>query len=311
MRVNFPGQVYLVTNRTEQERFFLLPKPHIIELIGAWLAKAQKEHGDGIELYAFIFMSNHLHLLLKDTKGQLAKFMWFFQLNLAKAINRELGRQGHFFSREYHAVPVLDDQAFDNCYAYILTNAVKAGLVARAADGPFFSSLGAALAEKPLTFSWLNRTAKHNKSRRGKKLDPALFEETYELTVAIPDQWQKLSRTERRGCIEALVKASEVKLGRARRAEGRGVLGRRRILQQSPWMRPKRPARNAQLRYYRPDREQEAAYYEALGRTVEAYKTVYDGFIKAATSGRRLKLLEWPEFCYPPSSMVPTGAPWG
>ena len=35
--------------------------------------------GDGIELYGFIFLSSHFHFLLRDTKGQLAQFMWYFR----------------------------------------------------------------------------------------------------------------------------------------------------------------------------------------------------------------------------------------
>jgi len=34
LRVHLPNQIYFVTNRCEQERFFLLPKPRINRLIG-------------------------------------------------------------------------------------------------------------------------------------------------------------------------------------------------------------------------------------------------------------------------------------
>ena len=137
MRLHRHNEIYFVTNRCEQERFFMLPKPKINRLIGAWLAKALRDHGDGIELYAFVFLSNHFHLLLRDTKGRLAEFMWYLQLNLARAVNRHLGRRGHFFSREYDAVPVLTDADLEERYAYIVTNAVKAGLVEKAEDWPW------------------------------------------------------------------------------------------------------------------------------------------------------------------------------
>ncbi|MFO8071850.1 MAG: hypothetical protein R6V85_08245, partial [Polyangia bacterium] len=63
MRFWSPDNAYFVTNRCEQERLFLLPRPRVLQLIGAWLAKSLEEHGDGIELFAFIFLSNHFHLL--------------------------------------------------------------------------------------------------------------------------------------------------------------------------------------------------------------------------------------------------------
>jgi len=220
MRVHFPeNNIYFVTNRCLQERFFFLPKPGIVKIIGAWLAKALKEYGDGIELYGFIFLSSHFHFLLRDTKGQLAQFMWYFQLNVGKAISRELGRRGYFFSREYDAAPVLTNEDFEDRYAYLLTNAVKAGLVAKAGQAPFFSSLEAALENKTLRFVWLDRTKKHNKSRRGQKVKDASFEEVNEIALAIPPMWKELTSRKRKARIEALIKANEVRYGKQRRAE--------------------------------------------------------------------------------------------
>jgi len=306
MRVNFPDQVYLITNRCEEERFFLHPRPGIKKLIGAWLAKSLAEYGDGIELYAFIFMSNHLHLLLRDTRGKLAEFMCYFQGNLARAVNRELGREkGHFFAEEYDAVPVLTDEDFETRYAYVLTNAVKVGLVSRAASSPFFSSLNAALGDNCLSFTWFNRTERHNRTRRGQKVDDAEFERGYTLELSIPPMWEGLSCGQRRARIRGLVKGNEVRYGRERRAVGMGVMGVRRVLNQSPFTRPANPSRRRRARVYCRYKEQEAAYLELLKQTVGAYREVYGVYIAAVREGRRLRSLEWPSGCYPPSSMVP------
>ena len=85
--------------------------------------------GEGIEVYAFVFLSNHFHILVRDTKGTFAAFMWYFQGNVARAINRELERKGGFWSREYDDVIVTGDEEFLDRYAYTVGNAVKAGLV--------------------------------------------------------------------------------------------------------------------------------------------------------------------------------------
>jgi len=307
MRIWTPDRISFVTNRCEQERLFLLPKPTVLKLIGVWLAKSLAEHGDGIELYAFVFLSNHFHLLLRDTKGQLAEFMWFFQLNLAKAVNRHLGRGGHFFSREYDAAPVLTDEDLENRYAYILTNAVKAGLLARAAGGPFFSSLEMALEARSLTFDWVDLTRKHNRSRRGQKVKSADVTRTYTLTLSVPPMWSAWSKARRRRRIEGLVKANEERYGKERRAEGREVLGARRIMSQSPLMRPKNPARSPRVRVFCRDKVLEAEYLEGVKTLVGLYRKALDGFLEAAQRGRRA-LVEWPPCTYPPSSMVPVAA---
>jgi REP element-mobilizing transposase RayT len=307
MRIWNPAYTYFVTNRCEQEQLFLLPRPDLIKLIGAWLAKSLEEYGDGIELFGFIFLSNHFHLLLRDAKGQLPEFMWFFQLNLAKAVNRMLGRRGHFFSREYDAAPVLTDEDFENRYAYILTNAVKAGLVAKASDGPFFSSLEMALDESSLDFEWEDRTRKHDKSRRGQKVSVADVTRTYTLALSVPARWSDWSKARRRRRIEGLVRANEERYGKERRAEGREVLGRKRILSQSPLMRPKNPARSPRVRVFCRDKEREKEYLAGVKAIVGLYREAFDGFRKAALRGRRA-LVEWPPWSYPPSSMVPVPA---
>ena len=304
MRVHRENEIYFVTNRCEQERFFLLPKPRINRLIGAWLAKAINEHGDGIQLYAFIFLSNHLHLLLRDTKGQLAELMWFFQSNLARAVNRELKRRGHFFSREYDAVPVLTDADLEERYAYVVTNAVKAGLVDKAAHGPFLSSLELALTDKPLRFSWLDRTRLHNRTRRGQRVNERDFERTYELHLTIPPQWRGLSTRARRARIRGLVRASEQRYRRERRAEGRGVLGRRRILAQSPLMRPRDPARRPRVKVFCKLRELKNEYLAGVRALVGRYRKAYHAWLTAARRGLRT-LVEWPPGCYPPSALRP------
>jgi REP element-mobilizing transposase RayT len=304
MRIWNPDLVYFVTNRCEQERLFLLPKPAVLKLIGAWLAKSLAEHGDSIEIYAFIFLSNHFHILLRDPKGQLAEFMWFFQLNLAKAVNRQLGRSGHFFSREYDAAPVLTDDDLENRYAYILTNAVKARLVSKARSAPFFSSLGMALENRSLEFDWEDRTWRHNKTRRGQTVARIDAIRKYTLTLSVPPMWRAWSDAQRRRRIEGLVAVNEERYEKERRTQGRGVLGVRGIFSQSPLMRPRNPARSPRVRVFCLDPELKAEYLDGAKAVVAMYRKAIGGFLEATRRGRRV-LIKWPAWTYPPSSMVP------
>lgn len=307
MRIWNPEHVYFVTNRCEQERLFMLPKHGVRKLIGTWLAKSLKEHGDGIEVYAFIFLSNHFHLLLRDTKGQLPRFMWYFQLNLAKAVNRHLKRRGHFFAREYDAAPVLTDEDFENRYAYVVTNAVKAGLLERARSGPFFSSLEMALDDRVLEFEWVDWTLLHNLTRRGRRVAKWEVTKFYRLALSVPPAWREWTAGRRRRRIEGLVEASEARYGRERRAEGKGFLGSRRILEQSPMMRPKNPSFSRRVRVFCRDKELEAAFLAAVRTLRGLYLEALDGFRKAARKGLR-PLVEWPPRTYPPSTWTPVPA---
>jgi hypothetical protein len=97
-------KICFVINLWLEERFFFLLNPDIAKIVGAWLAKALKKYDDCIQLFGFVYLSKQVHFLLGDTKGQLANFTWYFQLNVGKAISRELGRRGYFFYREYDGV---------------------------------------------------------------------------------------------------------------------------------------------------------------------------------------------------------------
>jgi hypothetical protein len=55
-------------------------------VVGAWLAYAAERFG--IELYAFVVLSNHVHLLLRAPQGNLADFMAYWQGNVAKGGQR-------------------------------------------------------------------------------------------------------------------------------------------------------------------------------------------------------------------------------
>jgi hypothetical protein len=51
--------VHFITNRCEHEMFFLLPTDRITEIIQCWFARALCLYGQGLEIYAFIFLMSH------------------------------------------------------------------------------------------------------------------------------------------------------------------------------------------------------------------------------------------------------------
>ena len=115
VRMHQQNDIHFVTNRCFQERLFMLPSHTVNHIIGYWFARAYERYGARLEFYAFIFLSNHFHFLLRDTLGTLASFMGYFQGNVAKTINEYLGRKGDFWAREYDDVLVDDesDEDFD------------------------------------------------------------------------------------------------------------------------------------------------------------------------------------------------------
>ncbi len=163
IRMHDKGAIHFVTNRCFQERLFMLPNEKINKIIGYWFSRAMEKYGAGLEVFAFIFLSNHFHALIRDNGGSLSEFMGYFQGNVAKAINVALGRKGDFWSREYDDVLVDNEyeDAFLDRYAYIVCNSVKAGLTDKAEDWIGWNSINAALTGETFSFTGENKTKKN------------------------------------------------------------------------------------------------------------------------------------------------------
>jgi len=198
-RMHESGTIHLVTNRCEQGQFLMLPKKEIVEIIQYWFARAMEKYGSGLEIFAFIILSNHFHLLLRDTGGQLAQFMCYFQGNVAKEINLALGRKGaHFWQGHYDDQIIEGERTLWNKYFYVLANAVKSSLVYRAVEWKGWSSLSMLLSGKSFSISRLNRTKYHNASRGKTKPSKKDFIETFSFDLAPLPMIEDLTPKEQR-----------------------------------------------------------------------------------------------------------------
>ena len=304
-RFHAKDAVHFITNRCEQELFLMLPKENVNRLIQEWLARALTHVDGGLEIYAFIFLSNHFHFLVKDTGGKLARFMGYFQGNLAKAVNKELCRHGSFWAREYDDVIVDDTEAaFFNRYSYIICNAVKAGLVDRADEWTGISSLDLALSERPLVVDVLNKTRLHNATRRTKNVDTSKFIERHTIALTVPPPWSALPPDVRTRHLRDLVHAGEQRFQRAR--DNKPPLGMKQVLKQSPLDAPLFPSFRPRIKVFAMTKPRRELLLDAYKCHVGGYKQTYDEFIQAALQGRR-PAVEWPHWSYPPSSAVPIG----
>ena len=78
---------------------------------------------------ALVVMSNHIHLVLRTTRKNLAAFMGYFKARVAESINHLTGRRGPLWARRYDAQPILDHAAAAGRVGYTLDNPRKANLV--------------------------------------------------------------------------------------------------------------------------------------------------------------------------------------
>ena len=113
------------------DKKFLFREEHTKEFIYAQLLRLKKEHG--VEIYAYVIMSNHLHLVvrLRDT-GLFSAFMRKAFGRVAVYINRLRGRSGRVFGERARTPVVQDRRHLLATMRYIENNPVRAGMVEKA-----------------------------------------------------------------------------------------------------------------------------------------------------------------------------------
>ena len=78
---------------------------------------------DDFRVVHISIQSNHLHLLLEAAgKRALSRGMQSLAINCARALNRELGRDGKIFEFRYHATQIKTPRQARNTLAYVINN---------------------------------------------------------------------------------------------------------------------------------------------------------------------------------------------
>lgn len=78
-----------------------------------------------VEVLAFSFMPNHLHLILKQLKENgISKFMQKVGTGYANYFNEKYKRQGHLFNK-FKAIHIKDDDQLKTVFVYVHTNLIS------------------------------------------------------------------------------------------------------------------------------------------------------------------------------------------
>ncbi|NOZ01269.1 MAG: hypothetical protein GXP54_05195 [Deltaproteobacteria bacterium] len=216
--------------------FLLRPAPLIKQFFEYCLAYAVQKYS--VNIHGYCVMSNHYHLVLTDTNGNLPAFMSWFNEFLAKAFNALHGRWENFWAPgSYSMVHLQTPQDTLDKIMYTIINPVRAGLVSRARHWPGAHSVSMRFGvqvslERPKHFF-------RSKGPMPKKVTFTL-ERPSGFEVLTDEEWQDLVR-------ERLAE-SEKEIGQECNQEGRSFMGSRVALNirptDSPSTRAPRRARN-------------------------------------------------------------------
>ena len=122
----------------------------------------------GFSLYAYCFMSNHVHLLIKEGSIPLSLLMRRLGSSYVFWYNRKYNRIGYLFQDRHKSEAVEDESYFLTVLRYIHQNPIKAG-IAKTIDSYPWSSYPDYLSGKGLTDIEASLTMLHTDPKKAKK----------------------------------------------------------------------------------------------------------------------------------------------
>jgi putative transposase len=198
-----PDSMVEITSRTVGGALLFRPLPALNAAILSIVVRAFVLYP--LQLHAIVFLSNHWHALTTVAHAeQLAAFMRYVNGNLAKVVKDMFDWKGNVWEGRPRVISVVDDDAAERRFAYILAHGTKEGLVASPLDWPGVSSARALALGEPMIGRWRNRAKERRRHRRGTASDVVV---SYEIALAPLPSWSHLSSDERRRRVQEIVES--------------------------------------------------------------------------------------------------------
>ena len=269
-----------ITQVTFQFRSLLKPGERLNQRIIGALAKAVERYP--IQLHAFVFLSQHFHILATFEDAQrMADFMRYFTQKLSKEVGLLHDWKDSVFPKRYHHVELSEELGVDLArLRYILSNSCKENLVPSPRDWPGVSSTEALITGEPMKGVWVDRTELGRARRCGKKVSEKDFTEEYELRLEPVPSLAHLSKESYRKVILGLVREIEEETLARHRVDGTAPIGVQAVLARDPHHRQKDPPSSPRPWVHALSPEERKKLRAALVWIVAAYRVAAERFRK-------------------------------
>ncbi|MFQ5472879.1 MAG: transposase [Dehalococcoidia bacterium] len=281
-----------ITSRTIQGRYLTQPSAEANKRILGVLGRAQRLYG--VKLHAFVFLSNHFHILLSILSlFQLSSFCRHFKGNVSKELGELYDWTGPLWARRYSHIELantVDDQI--NRFLYILDNSCKEGLVASPLEWEGVSSARALYNGKTdIEATWYNRTAMYRAKLHGRN---ERCETTETVRLSPLPFLQDSSPQAQQNFYQAKVHEIEQKTAQMHQENGTRPLGMDAIQRRDPHHRPKELKSSPAPKFHASNPEDYRALLDARKEKLAAYREAAARLKKGKTD------VSFPEDCFPP-----------
>jgi len=152
LRIEFKGALYHILSRGNERRNIFFGDADYKVFLGVLEEMSERFE---VDIFAYVLMSNHYHLLIRTNQGNLSKSMQWVGTTYTRRFNLQHFRSGHLFQGRFKSILVQNDAYLMQLSCYIHRNPLRAGLVNRLADYRWSSYR--TYAYKASHTKWLNK----------------------------------------------------------------------------------------------------------------------------------------------------------
>lgn len=293
---------YHCVSKCVDDQHLLTPTEETTYIIARVWEMAQAKYD--FTLCALMGMSNHTHDEIRLGQTPLPRIQQFVKSQIARRMNRVLGRSGAFWMRRYHDTAILDAEASSSSVHYQHANPVRASLSEHAESWIGTTSHRAFVEGKDsFTASWFDERSWKRAGSDPERKDEFVRKAT--VRIGAPIAFDGLSEAERdalRASMRARMEAEEQAAASARAMEGELPPRPQAAARIDPRSRPDQPKRGGRPEGRLRRRVRAAGEASLVEALADAYAIKLPVYRRASERYRRTGVL-----CAFPSGMYP---PW-
>ena len=130
-RIEYEGAFYHLLSRGNEHKDIFIDdddRRKFLDTVGEMAERF------AIDIFAFVLMDNHYHLLARTQRANLTKAMHWLGVTYTTRFNYRHSRSGHLFQGRYKSIVVQNDAYMLQLSCYIHRNPLRGGIVKRLAD---------------------------------------------------------------------------------------------------------------------------------------------------------------------------------